>query len=203
MLSLDEGLQKYFRFYGEDDSLPFGVKGRKVRQDGRELLAKMMRDMGFHTGIEIGTQYGLSAELWYQILPDLQLTCIDPYGLYDRRQSQEKQDATYEKACNRLRPYNALILREKSLDIKDRFADGSVDFVHIDGDHAFNAVVQDIIYYAPKVRPGGLVLIHDYVNFYRGGVIEAVNAYTKCNQIRRWFVTRDLEPTAFWQVTEG
>ena len=203
MLPFDEGLRKYFRFYGDNDSLPFGLKPRRQRQDGRDLLARLMRDMEFRTGAEIGTQYGYSAKIWCEANPDLHLTCIDPYGLYEMRTSQEKQDVAYQTALENLRPYNVELWRKASLDAVDKFSDGSLDFVHIDGDHSFDAVVQDIVRWVPKVRPGGLVLIHDYISFYRAGVIEAVNAYTHCHVIRRWFVTRDPAPTAFWQAAEG
>ena len=45
----------------------------------------------------------------------------------------------------------------------------------------------------------GLVLVHDYCAFGMSGVIPAVDAYTHCHKIDPWFVTRDMEPTAFWQ----
>ena len=32
----------------------------------------------------------------------------------------------------------------------------------------------------------------------RGGVIEAVDAYTRCHMIHPWYVTREDLPTAFW-----
>jgi len=49
------------------------------------------------------------------------------------------------------------------------------------------------------VRIGGLVLVHDYCAFGMSGVIPAIDSYTHCHWIDPWYVTRDQEPTAFWQ----
>ena len=203
MTDFRKALDTHFRFMGENDHLPHGVKPRRVRQDGRTLLARLMRDMEYRVGAEIGTRYGVSAKLWCETIPGLKLTCIDPYGVYRARHSQERQDAAYAGARETLAPFDVTFLRESSVDVSDRFEDESLDFVNIDGDHAFNMVMQDILLYVPKVRPEGMILVHDYFPFYHGGVVQAVNAYTECNLIRPWFTTRDMEPTAFWQKGSG
>jgi len=35
-----------------------------------------------------------------------------------------------------------------------------------------------LILWAPKVKVGGMIAVHDYLAMRRGGVIEAVDAYT-------------------------
>ena len=199
MQDFRQALDTHFRFMGENDHLPYHLKGRRQRQDGRTLIARVMKDMGFKTGLEIGTRYGASTILWCENIPGLHMTCIDPYGAYRARKDVNKQNAVYEDAVTNLAPYNVNLIRESSADIHARFEDESFDFINIDGNHAFDAVVQDLIFYVPKVRKGGLVLVHDYFAFHQGGVVEAVDAYTKCHQVQQWFTTRDLEPTAFWQ----
>jgi len=197
-------LKKYFRIMGQDgeDNLP--ILARQLKMGGRQQLAFVMRDMGFRHGIEIGTRHGASAEMWCKTIPDLWLACIDPYVAYHTRTSQEKQDEVYAVAQDRLATYDAWIIRESSQDpsVYERFEDESVDFINIDGDHTFDAVVEDIIHYVPKVRPGGLILIHDYCAFQWSGVIQAVDAYTHCHRIEPWYVTKDENPTAFWQKGE-
>jgi hypothetical protein len=74
-----------------------------------------------------------------------------------------------------------------------------LDFVFIDGDHRFDPCVQDLIRWTPKVRQGGMVLMHDYCAFSRAGVMKAVDAYTHCHRIDPWYITRDYAPTVFWQ----
>ena len=86
-----------------------------------------------------------------------------------------------------------------SMEAVDRFEDESVDFVNIDGGHKFDVFVQDLVRYVPKVRRGGLILIHDYCPIMGGGIVKAVDAYTHCHRIDPWYVTHDYFPTAFWQ----
>ena len=74
----------------------------------------------------------------------------------------------------------------------------SLDFVFIDGDHSFDYVVQDIIYWSKKVKSGGIIACHDYYPFHDCGVMNAVNAYTHSHNINPWYATKELEPTAFW-----
>jgi predicted O-methyltransferase YrrM len=54
------------------------------------------------------------------------------------------------------------------------FQDGSLDGVFIDADHTYEAVKMDIQNWMPKVRKGGILAGHDYVETWPG-VIEAVN----------------------------
>jgi hypothetical protein len=76
--------------------------------------------------------------------------------------------------------------------------DNSLDFVYIDGRHEFDFVIQDIIGWSAKVRPGGIVAGHDYYNFYQGGIILAVDAYTRAHNISLWYITKEEQPSFFW-----
>lgn len=198
MLDLRKHLNQHFRFIGGLDNLPELATPLTGRDKGRIDLAKTMNDMGLTKAVEVGSRYGASAILWKEHIPDLDITCIDPYRAY-HRVSQERQDLIYAGACENAEKFGFKLLRKASLDAVDDFEDGSLDWVNIDGDHTFDAAVQDIIRWAPKVREGGLVLVHDYCAFGMSGVIPAVDAYTNCHRIDPWYVTRDMEPTAFWQ----
>jgi predicted O-methyltransferase YrrM len=205
-MELGEALHKYFRVIGdiENDNLPVSLTARyrwvkRPGDAGRSSMAKLMCDLGFRRGVEIGTHKGFSAKMWCSANPNLELTCIDPYIRYGVKQSQEHHDINYESACSLLERFNATVIRKTSMEMVDKFEDGSLDFVYIDGDHTFDACVQDVICWSPKVRHGGLVLMHDYYAFQRAGVMKAVDAYTHCHHIDPWYVTKDHCPTAFWQ----
>ena len=204
-MKFQDAVVKHFKFTGRAnrDNLPalavakynWGPPG----DHGRQTLARLLRDMGVREGVEIGTHTGYSAEFWLKHSPKLHLTCIDPYVSYNARHSQKQQDGNYATAVERLKPYNADIIRAASLEVVDSFEDRSLDFLFIDGNHEFDPVMQDLIRWAPKVRGGGIVALHDYCVFWRGGVMKAVDAYTSAHRIDPWFVTRDHMPTAFWE----
>ena len=39
---------------------------------------------------------------------------------------------------------------------------GGLDLLFIDGDHAYEAAASDLAHYAPKLRPGGVLAMHDF-----------------------------------------
>ena len=194
-MDFQEALGKYFRLRG------LVARGQidKPRNRGRWALAHAMADMGFRSGVEIGTLYGDSAEIWCSVNPQLHLTCIDPYLEYRKRHGRRQQDAAFKATSKRLEPFHVTMLRKMSLAAVDGFKDGSLDFVHIDGDHSFDACVADLAVWVPKVRVGGLVLVHDYFSPNWQGVSQAVNAYVYAHRIDPWYVTPDVSITAFWQ----
>ena len=65
------------------------------------------------------------------------------------------------------------LIRKKSNKAYLDFEDNSIDAIYIDGDHTYRGVIKDIKYWAPKVKPGGLIVGDDYLTF--SGVKKAVN----------------------------
>jgi hypothetical protein len=58
----------------------------------------------------------------------------------------------------------AVMIRDLSAFAAQLFPPQSLDFVYIDADHAYEAVVMDIQAWASKVKPGGIMSGHDYLN---------------------------------------
>ncbi len=44
---------------------------------------------------------------------------------------------------------------------KEKIGDNQLDFLFIDGDHAYDGVKQDYLYYSQFVKPKGIIAIHD------------------------------------------
>jgi hypothetical protein len=55
------------------------------------------------------------------------------------------------------------LLRMRFEEALDRFDDESIDLLHIDGYHTYEAIKGDFESWYPKVRPGGVILLHDVV----------------------------------------
>lgn len=178
------------------DNYPWSMHG-----SSRHALAELFGANGYNRGAEIGVKRGSYSRVLCELNPKLLLFCVDPWVAYGcaRVISQEVQDEHYCQACKHLEKCNVEIIRKPSMDALADFGDESLDFVFIDGDHQFDAVVQDIIHWSRKVKSGGCVAVHDYYAFYLAGVVQAVDAYVHCHNIRPWFVTRDRNPTAYWE----
>ena len=77
------------------------------------------------------------------------------------------------------------------MDAVKEFADNSLDFVYLDGNHNFTHIAEDIHHWLRKVKPGGILSGHDYVKHKPGidtHVYQVVNAYTDAYFIKPWFV---------------
>jgi hypothetical protein len=56
------------------------------------------------------------------------------------------------------------ILRMDSAEAAAQFADRSLSFVYLDGDHSYDGVCRDIQAWAIKLKPNGILAGHDYYN---------------------------------------
>lgn len=72
-------------------------------------------------------------------------------------------------------PGRVRVLRMDSLQAAAQFADHSLEFVYLDGDHSLEGCMRDILAWAPKIKPGGLLAGHDYYDRPPFRVRSAVN----------------------------
>ena len=140
------------------------------------VLAQMVNAQ---TVVEIGVAYGYHARYLLTQLPAVHYIGIDPYKPdYDSADPFADNTATLfqdnpEAALDRL---HSAVKSRLSNEFSGRFelwrttsheghsliSDASVDFVFIDGDHRYDAVLQDLRDWWPKVRPGGVLVGDDY-----------------------------------------
>ena len=108
-------------------------------------------------------------------------------------------DECYNTAMKNIEPYKdrARVFRMPSWEASELIEDGSLDYVFIDAEHTYEGVKEDISYWLPKVKPGGLIGGHDYGNEPRfPGVRKAVDeAFGDDKEI-------DGDCTWFHRVTE-
>lgn len=149
-------------------------------------LLKHFADLGFKEGAEIGVAEGLFSEAMFKTIPNLHLYCVDIWKPYHGNRwsgSVDRNNHHFKVASELLSKYNSTILREMSMDAVNRIARNSLDFVFIDSNHAFDYVMEDLIEWSKRVRPGGIVSGDDYYPMKMPGVKEAVDVYTKIHGI--------------------
>lgn len=56
------------------------------------------------------------------------------------------------------------MIRALSHEVADLFADESLDYVYIDGNHAYDYVKLDLETWYPKLKKGGILAGHDYIS---------------------------------------
>jgi len=168
----------------------------------RADLASLFNNLGYKRGAEIGVREGAFSKVLCSKNIGLELRCIDPWAEYheynQQKVTQAKADAQYRKAAEILEQYNATLIRKTSMDAVKDIPLESLDFIYIDANHTFDFVMQDVIEWAKRVRPGGMVAGHDYFRFRNAGVVPAVDAYTHAHQITEWFITDEKEASFFW-----
>jgi hypothetical protein len=176
------------------DNLPYTPW---VENADRIMLACFFGELGLNHGAEIGVRTGGYSQVLLEANKNLELLCVDTWAPYGRV-SQNRQDRYYRMCVNRLAPYKAKIMKMSSMDALKEVPDGSLDFVYIDGAHDFDNVMMDLIGWANKVRRGGIIAGHDYYHFYQGGVVLAVDAYTRAHNVQSWYITKEATPSWFW-----
>jgi len=188
----------------------------------RRAFSELLNELGLKVGAEIGVSKGHYSKWLFSRIRGLKLYCVDPWTVYDEYvelHDKEKQyvfDEIFEEAKKRLAGKNVEFIKKYSMDAVKDFEDGSLDFVYIDGNHSFQYVINDIAEWSKKVRVGGIVAGHDYWTSAERTptlsyeptqdeilrlcqVKDAVDAWTKSNQIQPWFVvTKDKCPSWFW-----
>jgi hypothetical protein len=95
-----------------------------------------------------------------------ELHLIDPWLHQDYKGRwysipQPKMDEIYQSVSSRFTGDSRVVIhRKSSLDVV--FPNGYFDWVYIDGNHSYDAVVGDLEYYYPLVKSGGYLCGDDY-----------------------------------------
>lgn len=75
---------------------------------------------------------------------------------------QEQFEQTYKVASENC--HNLSIVKSKFDDCLNSIEDKSIDILHVDGDHRINSVAHDLEVWMPKLKPNGILLMHDVLN---------------------------------------
>jgi hypothetical protein len=152
----------------------FTYTKRITRVPARDELPALLNARGLvGKGVEIGVKTGKYSDELLRNWRGEQLISVDPWLSVDWDEyvdrsnvSQDEFDRYYQMTCERLAPYGERsdIWRMTSLEAAKRVADHSLDFAYIDARHDYESVKEDIAAWCAKVRPGGILAGHDYVD---------------------------------------
>jgi len=116
--------------------------------------------------VELGTHYGESYFGFCQSVVESGIQCAC-YAV-DTWKGDEHSGLYGEEVFADVSAYNqnhyasfSNLLRMTFDDAVAHFEDGSLDLLHIDGLHTYNAVAHDVQNWFSKIRPGGILLLHD------------------------------------------
>lgn len=182
-------------FINIDDNITIGVQSKTglLRHSTISILTKLLLDCPCR-GAEIGVYKGETTEYLAQCSHIKKLYAIDPwtqdnleYEDYKKLSKQfgrsnshgksldvETWDELYDYVKRRLSGYKSVeLMRDTSANAFDEI-DHDLDFVFIDGDHAYESIKFDIYTWSQKVKSRGLLMGHDYC---KSSVKRAVDEY--------------------------
>jgi len=134
----------------------------------------------FGAGVEVGVQSGNYSETLLREWQGSKLYLVDlwrplPSSSDPANVPISEHRDNFLKTFDVVAPFDsrAVIIREDSVSAARLFQDSSLDFVYLDAGHSYLEVVADINAWSAKVRPGGLLMGHDYMD---GDVSVVINS---------------------------
>ena len=101
---------------------------------------------------------------------------------------EEMYESVVERFSAEIEAGRVQVLRRRSTDAAATFADESLDWVYIDGDHSYEGVKADLEAYFRTVKPGGLLAGDDYGHvgsWFEDGVTRAVDEFAeRCSDLQ-------------------
>jgi len=136
-------------------------------------------------GAEIGVRRGRLSSRIIETISPCRYLMIDPWEHFpDERQpdpsneSQANMDAMYAKVFANFGGVTGVeVRRETSLAATKWVGINELDWVFVDGDHTPFGCFLDLVVWHQKVRPGGFILVHDYVEKDHFGIVQAVDEF--------------------------
>ena len=166
----DKGIHSQKYWYEKPEPLLSDWPRLERRMDVPPILEKLK----FKRGIEVGVQKGILAKkslIHWKSCEEYKL--VDLWGKEVGYQepgghSQALKDSWLNNAKSRLKSWTKRGITEffimRSTDAAKKMKDSYFDYIYLDARHDFCAVKEDIEHYYPKLRPGGILGGHDYID---------------------------------------
>ena len=155
-----------------------------------------------HRGVvaEIGVFKGGFSEKILEVTEPEKLHLIDPWpeqvssgGVVAR--GDEIHQSVLNRFCDRIESGQVVVHRKTSDEAAPEFDEAYFDWVFLDAEHGYKGMTRDLEAYYPKVKPGGYVTGHDYVDVKNYGVIQAVDEFVETHRVRMVALSCDDYPS--------
>lgn len=148
-------------------------------------LARQLQSLGFKTGVELGVRRGDFSAAVLGVWPASRYVLVDAWmQLYSRQYVTDRFDQnlrdtlhkrivrggcteTFEAAATASRCGTVVQLCRNWTHVHvcaQQFSAGEFDFVYVDALHDYKGALRDISIWWPKLRPGGIMAGHDYMD---------------------------------------
>ncbi len=174
---------------------------RDIRIPHRNDFPFLLNYLGLSgEGVEVGTCKGIYAHRILSAWHGRMLYCIDPWRDFTADQqyvdrdnvTQSEQESRYAETQRRLAKFRGRhhLHRLTSQEGATLFGNRELDFVYIDAQHHYEAARNDLTCWTPRIKPGGILAGHDYLDELRPqgqyGVKRAVDEWAAAHQLPVW-----------------
>jgi len=155
------------------------LNARKSNQHRDKFFPQLIDKMDLKIGVEIGVDV---AQFSSRILERSKIEryyCVDTwqddFGSDCPSVSFDKDgNKRYTAATDTLKDFivkeRAMPLRMTGVEASKHFANETIDFCYIDGDHSLEGIYTDIKAWLPKLKVGGILSGHDYKDGPKSGI---------------------------------
>lgn len=168
-----------------------------------KVIESLIKKFNVKTMVEIGVARGHHSAHLLEAIPDLLVYSIDPWGYfpdeYDNMYSYHTladDEKLYRQAAELLKPFGrrSNILRCTS-SRATRLINETLNMVHLDGDHSYEGIKEDIKNWWGKLKVGGILSGNAYGHNAHPGVAKAVNEF-----INKKGLKLNLEISLVWWI---
>jgi len=145
----------------------------KIRED----LPLLIKHMGYKKICEVGVNAGdffmylattipdhlVGVDVWDKYDIEAYKSIPSYYLFYPHERNKYLRESIQEWASKQVN--NVEIIVDFSVRASIQFEDDYFDFVYLDADHTYKGVTDDLESWYPKVREGGILSGHDYINW--------------------------------------
>lgn len=134
--------------------------------ENREFVYNLVKDKKPKKIVELGSYLGCSTFTFAQCCKDKHIPCevyaIDTWAGDDNSGFYENniyEDFMKARQVYKFEPIH--VMRMTFDEALEYFPERDIDILHIDGLHTFDAVKHDFETWKPRVKKGGIILMHD------------------------------------------